>query len=379
MIRPAVPDFIWEDRQAYRSWVKDRFRVGAPVFEQAVKDFLTAIRLRSLDLPNRAFDAELPTVDAHDPERSTLVVAARRARNGEPGRRTVAWSADEVDRLTGTLRRLTDEEDREWTLRAWFTIAVATGARPGETFALRWAPDGWSYAPDDTRRSYLDLGANLVVIRSALQWESNRPREKGTKTGDAGSRVLLNAFDDEALAFLRRYRAWQADQARRFSWGAAAAVHAADNGWDPLDLGDLVLRTGNGLPLRHSVLTHALAGRRRRASQVCADRAGHPDLVRGERCDTCGHNASDNGLGALAGVSSGLNAYTARHTFVTRAADVLGEAETDRAVGHASRSALSASFGAYDHRDTRPVDLSPLHRGGVVVEAAGRFSREEAS
>jgi len=48
VIRPAVPDFIWEDRQAYRSWVKDRFRVGAPVFEQAVKDFLTAIRLRSL-------------------------------------------------------------------------------------------------------------------------------------------------------------------------------------------------------------------------------------------------------------------------------------------------------------------------------------------
>jgi len=48
VIEPGVPDYIWADAPAYKQWIQDRFRVKAAAFEEAVREFLTAVRVRSL-------------------------------------------------------------------------------------------------------------------------------------------------------------------------------------------------------------------------------------------------------------------------------------------------------------------------------------------
>jgi integrase len=194
------------------------------------------------DLPaNPATDAEPPAIPAHTP--ATL-------------------TPDQV----GVLLAAAHRERRPW-LRAFTTLAAATGARTGELCGLEWHD--------------LDLDAGTVRFRQALssidqQLATGRPRPNGTrgkllvvgplKTPASQAILCLPTFAVEAL------RDYQQEHGHRAPlWLLLVNPGEAPR---PINL-DLVLRTQRGTAVRPEHASRAF-----RAFARAAGVAAHPHLLR---------------------------------------------------------------------------------------------------
>ena len=191
---------------------------------------------------------------------------ANPATDAEPPAVTARTPAALTPEQVGTLLAAAHHDRRPW-LRAFTTLAAATGARTGELCGLEWHD--------------LDLNACTVRFRQALssidqQLATGRPRPNGTrgkllvvgplKTPASQAVLSLPSFAVEAL------RAYQQVQGQR----APLRLLLVQPGEvpRPVEL-DLVLRTERDTPVRPEHASRAF-----RAFAQAAEVAAHPHLLR---------------------------------------------------------------------------------------------------
>jgi integrase len=165
------------------------------------------------------------------------------------------WTADDIDKILTTLRT-----DAKWM--AVYRLCLATGIRPGEMLALKWAD--------------LDLANGRVTIRRTVTRTADRKLIIGTKTKTDKDRTI--ALSSSVIAALKAWRPQQvAERLAAKSWSDNDLILAGTKG--ELMHPSTWWRYHRDLCERAGVKRIALHSLRHTFATIALERNIHPKIV----------------------------------------------------------------------------------------------------